>query len=238
MMVDRDFWRQVMQSASMTIERREHTVSRSRTHLGAEEEMGAFNEEALAHLDGLYNFALRMTRNEQDAADLVQETYLRGLRFRRQFRPGTNFRAWLFRILRNAFIDSYWRQSREPAMEDMDSERRSATRAEVEGVRGAGAGPLDQLVRLDLREALEQLSEPFRGAIILSDIHGFSVREISEIMTCPENTVKTRLFRGRRILRELLQDYAPESDPDAASLAPVAGEDDRSSEGARGLRGN
>ncbi|MCI0484073.1 MAG: sigma-70 family RNA polymerase sigma factor [candidate division NC10 bacterium] len=186
--------------------------------------MAVFNEEALTHLNGLYNFALQMTRNEQDAADLVQETYLRALRSRRQFQPGTNLRAWLFRILRNAFIDSYWRQSREPATEDMDSKRHSAMRAEVEGVRGAEAGPLDQLVRLDLREALEQLPEPFRSAIILSDIQGFSVREIAETMTCPENTVKTRLFRGRRILRELLQDYALVPDPEAASLAAMAGQ--------------
>ncbi len=169
-----------------------------------------FNVEALAHLNSLYNFALKMVKDGQDAADLVQETYLRALRFRHRFQPGTNLRAWLFNILRNVFVDSYWRQHREPAREDLDPEGRSSTLAEVEGVRGAKAGPVDRLVRMDIHEALQQLPETFRTAVVLSDIEGLNVEEIAEVMQCPRNTVKTRLFRGRRFLRELLKDYRAE----------------------------
>ncbi len=169
-----------------------------------------FNVEALAHLNSLYNFALKMVKDGQDAADLVQETYLRALRFRHRFQPGTNLRAWLFKILRNVFVDSYWRRNREPAREDLDPEGGSATLAEVEGVRGAKAGPVDRLVRMDIHEALQQLPETFRTAIVLSDIEGLNVEEIAEVMQCPRNTVKTRLFRGRRLLRELLKDYRAE----------------------------
>ncbi|MFQ5989492.1 MAG: sigma-70 family RNA polymerase sigma factor [Candidatus Methylomirabilales bacterium] len=166
-----------------------------------------FQHEAVKHLTSLYNFALGLAKNEEDAADLVQETYLRALRFRHRFQPGTNLRAWLFKILRHAFIDNYWRRSREPALEDPDPESGSATLAEVEGVRGEQAGPLDRLVRVDLKEALEQLPDPFRTAILLSDVEGLSIEEIAEIMESPKNTVKTRLFRGRQMLRKLLSDY-------------------------------
>ncbi len=174
---------------------------------GPGEQGVAFNGEAVEHLTSLYNFALGMAKNQDDAADLVQETYLRALRFRHRFQPGTNLRAWLFKILRNAFIDSYWRGAREPAIEDLDVERGSATLAAVEGVRGTEGGPMNRLVRMDLHEALEQLPEPFRTAILLSDVEGLSVGEIAEIMDSPHNTVKTRLFRGRRFLRERLGDY-------------------------------
>ncbi|MCI0658005.1 MAG: sigma-70 family RNA polymerase sigma factor [Acidobacteria bacterium] len=174
---------------------------------GQEGGVATFEQEALKHLTSLYNFALGLTKNESDAADLVQETYLRALRFRHRFQAGTNLRAWLFKILRNAFIDSYWRRTRELVMEDLEPQAGSATLAEVEGVRGAAPGPLNRAVRLDLTEALEQLPDPFRIAILLSDVHGLSVQEIAEIMDCPANTVKTRLFRGRRFLRERLKDY-------------------------------
>ncbi len=169
-----------------------------------------FNVEALGHLNSLYNFALGLTKNEADSADVVQETYLRALRFRHRFQPGTNLRAWLFKILRNAFVDSYWRRNREPASEDLDPEGGSATLVEVEGVRGAEAGPLDRLIRMDLHEALQRLSEPFRTAIVLSDIEGLNVAEIAEVMQSPRNTVKTRLFRGRRFLQDRLKDYRAE----------------------------
>jgi len=174
---------------------------------GQASDPATFEQEALKHLTSLYNFALGQTKNESDAADLVQETYLRALRFRHRFEVGTNLRAWLFKILRNAFIDSYWRRTREPVMEDLEPLGGSATLAEVEGVRGAASDPLTRAVRLDLTEALEQLPDPFRTAILLSDVHGLSVREIAEIMDCAANTVKTRLFRGRRFLRERLKDY-------------------------------
>ncbi len=172
-----------------------------------EGQAATFQHEAAKHLTSLYNFALGLAKNEEDAADLVQETYLRALRFQHRFQPGTNLRAWLFKILRHAFIDNYWRRGREPVLEDPEPERGSATLAEVEGVRGEEAGPLNRLVRADLTEALEQLPDPFRAAILLSDVEGLSVEEIADIMDCPKNTVKTRLFRGRQLLRKLLTDY-------------------------------
>ncbi|MFQ5848514.1 MAG: sigma-70 family RNA polymerase sigma factor [Candidatus Methylomirabilales bacterium] len=173
----------------------------------AEGDAAAFQQEAVKHLTSLYNFALGLAKNADDASDLVQETYLRALRFRHRFQPGTNLRAWLFKILRHAFIDNYWRRAREPAVDDLGPEGDSATLAAVEGVRGADAGPLNRLVRVDLNEALGQLPDPFRTAILLSDVEGLSIEEVAEIMDCPKNTVKTRLFRGRRLLREQLSDY-------------------------------
>lgn len=166
-----------------------------------------FQHEAVKHLASLYNFALWLAKNEGDAADLVQETYLRALRFRHRFQPGTNLRAWLFKILRNAFIDSYWRRHRESVTDEADAEQGSVTLAETEGVGGVGSAPIDRLVRMDLSEALGQLPEQFRMAILLSDVEGLSIEEIAEVMDCPQNTVKTRLFRGRRLLREQLKDY-------------------------------
>ena len=172
-----------------------------------QEDRAVFQHEAVKHLTALYNFALSLAKDEGNAADLVQETYLRALRFRHRFQPGTNLRAWMFKILRNAFIDSYWRRSREPAMEEAESEQGSATLVEREGVEGVGSESVDRLVRMDLHEALEQIPDQFRTAILLSDVEGLSVEEIAEIMDCPPNTVKTRLFRGRRLLRGHLKDY-------------------------------
>jgi RNA polymerase sigma-70 factor, ECF subfamily len=174
---------------------------------GPEQPEDIFHQEALKHITPLYTFALGLAKNEPDAADLVQETYLRALRFRHRFQAGTNLRAWLFKILRNAFVDTYWRRAREPVAEDLESLGGSATLAEVEGVGGTGSGPLNRAVRLDLTEALDQLPDPFRTAILLSDVHGLSVQEIAEVMDCPANTVKTRLFRGRRFLRGRLTEY-------------------------------
>ncbi len=172
-----------------------------------QEDRAVFQHEAVKHLTALYNFALSLAKDEGNAADLVQETYLRALRFRHRFQPGTNLRAWMFKILRNAFIDSYWRRSREPAMEEAESEQGSATLVKREGVEGVGSESVDRLVRMDLHEALEQIPDQFRTAILLSDVEGLSVEEIAEIMDCPPNTVKTRLFRGRRLLRGHLKDY-------------------------------
>ncbi|MFQ5947114.1 MAG: sigma-70 family RNA polymerase sigma factor, partial [Candidatus Methylomirabilales bacterium] len=136
-----------------------------------------------------------------------QETYLRAFRFRHRFQPGTNLRAWLFKILRNAFIDGYWRRHRESLTDEADADLGSATLTATEGVEGVGSESIDRVVRMDLYEALQRLPDQFRAAILLSDVEGLSVEEIAEIMDCPQNTVKTRLFRGRRLLRERLEDY-------------------------------
>ncbi len=158
--------------------------------------------QAVEYLPALYRLALWMTKNPTEAQDLVQETYLRALRFSHRFEMGTNLKAWLFKILRNIFIDAYWKKSREPTV-DLDEI------APVYPAEGSERVPAQVLVRGDLSAALEKLPDPFRTAVILSDVEGLSVAEIAEIMECPEGTVKTRLFRGRRVLRGFLQDYAP-----------------------------
>lgn len=169
-----------------------------------------FADEAVTHLTALYNFALWMSRDADMASDLVQETYLRALRFQHRFQPGTNMRAWMFKILRNAFLDMRTGGARYVEMpEEVDG------KAVALDPRGAGFvrredHPEERLDRLDLSQALTELPDPFRTAVVLSDLEGLNTQEIAEIMGCPPNTVKTRLFRGRRMLREMLTGYREE----------------------------
>lgn len=173
-------------------------------------EKNSFEEHTLEHLDALYNFAMWLTGREEDAKDLVQETYLKAFRFAHQFQEGTNLKAWLFRILRNTFINLYWKRSKEVVGEiegaemepsSIPSPRAGPFREELEGKL---FGPL---IQSDIEKALNRLPEAFRIPIILSDIEGFSLAEIAEILGCPIGTVKSRLFRGRRILRDMLSQY-------------------------------
>lgn len=166
--------------------------------------------EALQHLDALYNLARWLARDPVEAEDLVQETYLRALRAGQQFHPGTNLRAWLFQILRNAFYTQYRRNQREPeAVEPEELE----WAAHVSGAgleKGTGlAGSADGAAGLDLTSALDRLPEEYRSVVLLADVEDFTMGEIAEIMGCPVGTVKSRLFRARGILKNLLRDYAP-----------------------------
>lgn len=169
-----------------------------------------FEREALPHMDALYNFALRMTSDPDDADDLVQETYLKAYRFFDKFEKGTNCKAWLFRILKNSFINMYRRNAKQPAKVDYD---------EVEEyyhlIRDASADPNDLQERLfsnllddDVTRALDALPEEFRTVVILCDIEGFTYEEIAEFVECPIGTVRSRLHRGRKLLRAQLYDYA------------------------------
>ena len=175
----------------------------------------AFEKEALPHLDALYAVGLRLTRNERDAEDLVQDTILRGFRFFDRFEAGTNCKAWLFKILHNTFINKYRRRVRE---------REVAGSIEAEG----GAGPtlsvdaldeardperrlleaLDGLLSEDVKRALDAIPEDFRLAVVLCDLEELSYKEIAEVMDCPVGTVMSRLHRGRRLLQDKLRDYA------------------------------
>jgi RNA polymerase sigma-70 factor (ECF subfamily) len=160
-----------------------------------------FRDQALAHVDALYSFALRLTRRPPDADDLVQETYLRAFRFAHRFEPGTHLRAWLFQILRNTFLTFYRRAMQEMAVVDKDLSDGADGAAQPAG------GDPSLATALDLERALGELPEEFRSVLLLADLEGFTLGEIAVIMDTPVGTVKSRLFRARRLVRRRLGDY-------------------------------
>jgi RNA polymerase sigma-70 factor (ECF subfamily) len=163
--------------------------------------------EALEHLDALYNLARWLTHDPVEAEDLVQETYLRAIRGVHLFQPGTNLRAWLFQILRNTFFTLYKRKGREPDVLDPEVLDGLSVAGGMTGLRDLLAGPRDGTAGLDLTVALNRLPEEYRSVVLLADLEDFSMGEIARIMECPVGTVKSRLFRARAILKELLRDY-------------------------------
>jgi len=167
-----------------------------------------FEQLILEHLDGLYNLARWLTRNADDARDLVQETALKALKARDQFRGGTTLTAWLYRILRNSFIDRYWKRQREPLGQGVDFVQALGEREQV--LEDAEIERLRPLVAADINRALESLPEAWRITVLLAEVEGLTWEEVAEIMGCPLGTVQSRIFRARRVLRQLLKDYAPE----------------------------
>jgi RNA polymerase sigma-70 factor, ECF subfamily len=177
-----------------------------------DERHARFEAEALQFLDQLYAAALRMTRNPADAEDVVQETYAKAYASFHQFTPGTNLKAWLYRILTNTYINSYRKKQREPQISDGENiEDWQLARAESHssaGLKSAEMVALENLPDSDIKEALQQLPPDFRLAVYLADVEGFAYKEIAEIMGTPIGTVMSRLNRGRNQLRNLLADYA------------------------------
>jgi RNA polymerase sigma-70 factor (ECF subfamily) len=174
-----------------------------------------FEGEALRHLDALYRTALRMTRSEADAEDLVQETYIRAFRFRDQFTLGTNMKAWLFRILTNTFINTYRRKAAQPEVTDLEGIDEFSLYRRMVTDRAASSSPdpeaelLNNVIDTEVTDALEELPEKFRTTVLL-DVEGFSYKEIAEMLGVPIGTVMSRLHRGRKFLQKRLYDLARE----------------------------
>nr|WP_034499210.1 sigma-70 family RNA polymerase sigma factor [Actinomyces massiliensis] len=177
-----------------------------------EERAARFEADALPYLDQLYGAAMRMTRNPADAEDLIQDAYARAFASFHQYRPGTNLKAWLYRILTNTFINSYRKKQREPLQSDADAvedwQLHRAASHDSTGLPSAENIALDDLPDEEIKAAFSELSEDRRLAVYLADVEGFSYKEIAEIMDTPIGTVMSRLHRGRRQLRELLADHA------------------------------
>jgi len=171
-----------------------------------------FEDDALVHLDLLYNTAVQMTRNVADAQDLVQETFVKAYRFFDKFKRGTNCKAWLFKIMKNNFINTFRKRAKEPAKVDFE-EVQAVLEAKPQPEPLPDSGPdieqaFEELVEDDVKAALDQLPFEFRMVTILSDVQGLSYQEIADIMECPIGTVRSRLSRARRFLQGKLYDFA------------------------------
>ena len=173
-----------------------------------------FSDQAMQYMDALYTAAMRLTHNSADAEDLVQETYLKAYRAYGGFEEGTNLRAWLYRILTNTFINNYRSKKRRPDETDIDEVEDLYLYRRLGGLEAAAAGRsaedelLDWFTDSEVKEAVEGLPEQFRMAVLMSDVEGFSYKEIAEILDIPIGTVMSRLHRGRKALQRQLYEFA------------------------------
>jgi RNA polymerase sigma-70 factor (ECF subfamily) len=167
-----------------------------------------FLRDALAHLDALHNLAVYLTRNGSEAEDLVQETYVRALRFAHRFEPGTHLRAWLFQILRNTFLTFYRQREREVVLGDEGFPEGAPM------FQDAPAQDTDRSsAHMDLERALAHLPEEFKTPLLLAEVEGLALEDVARIMDCPVGTVKSRIFRAKERLRTHLKDYGADPRP-------------------------
>jgi RNA polymerase sigma-70 factor (ECF subfamily) len=171
-----------------------------------------FQEEMLPHLDSMYNFAFRLTLDEDDAKDLVQDTYLKAFRFINSFEKGTNAKAWLFKILKNSFINDFRKKSKEPSKVDYQEVETFYNSeefdTEIEATSDLRSEAVQDLIGDEVATAINSLEVDFRIAIILCDIEGFTYEEMAKILDIPIGTVRSRLHRARGLLKEKLSEYA------------------------------
>lgn len=191
----------------------------------------AFEGQVLEHLDAMYGVALRMTKNEAAAEDLVQDTVVKAVRASAQYQAGTNLKAWLLRILTNTFINRHRRGGLErDVLEGPDAgplADRWIGASTMRAMRDPEGDALAPLVEAEVRQALDELPEHFRMAIVLSDVEGLSYKEIADVMGCPVGTVMSRLHRARKMLQAGLRDHAVALglvEDDDPGLRAVAGE--------------
>ncbi len=171
-----------------------------------------FEQVAFEHMNSLYSTALRYTKNTQEAEDLVQDTYMRAYRFFDKFQRGTNFKAWIFKILTNTFINKYRKKARTPQHVQLEKVEYGLKHDDDENALGEWKGfdesKYEDLFDDEITAALSQLSDEFRMVVLLADVEGFSYKEIAAIIDRPNGTVMSRLFRGRRMLQRILGKYA------------------------------
>jgi RNA polymerase sigma-70 factor (ECF subfamily) len=169
-----------------------------------------FEAEAVPHMDVLFNFALRTTGNGDDAHDLLQETYMKAFRFWDKYEKGTNVRAWLFRIMKNSYINRYRKETREPGMVDYGDVENfyDSIRDDSTDTNDLQQKMYNNMLSDEVTQALQSLPEDFRTVVILCDIEGLTYEEISDFLNCPIGTVRSRLHRGRKMLEDMLRDYA------------------------------
>lgn len=181
-----------------------------RQQYSEKEKLNIFNQEFMPHINSMYNFAYRLTLDGDDAKDLLQDTYLKAFRFIDSFQQGTNAKAWLFRILKNSFINDYRKKSKEPSKVDYqevetfynseDVDRQITPDLRVEA--------LQDMIGDEISIALNSLDVDFRTVIILCDLEGFKYEEMAKILDIPIGTVRSRLHRARNLLKEKLSEYA------------------------------
>lgn len=175
------------------------------------EKYKVFDKEFMPHIDSMYNFGFRLTMDEDDANDLVQDTYLKAFRFINSFEQGTNAKAWLFRILKNSFINDYRKKSKEPSKVDyqeIETTYNSSEDAEVEHTSDLRYDAVQDMIGDEVANGLNSLPVDFRTVIILCDIEGFTYEEMAKILDIPIGTVRSRLHRARNLLKDKLRDYA------------------------------
>ncbi len=181
-----------------------------RQHYSEKEKQEIFDREFMPHIHAMYNFGYRLTLERDDAKDLVQDTYLKAFRFIESFQKGTNAKAWLFRILKNSFINDYRKKSKEPSKVDYQEVETYYNSDEVDRqiTPDLRVESLKDMIGDEISNALNALDVDFRTVIILCDLEGFKYEEMAKILDIPIGTVRSRLHRARNLLKEKLKSYA------------------------------